>query len=1575
MENRVPVETRITDLEGQMNDVKSMLKTLIEKIHTTHTSVGEISKQLGKKVSESVGDESTAASAQAESRLAGKKVKLPVFEGEDPVAWITRAEIYFEVQNTLDEMRVKLARLSMEGPTIHWFNLLLETEDDLSWEKLKTALIARYGGRRLENPFEELSTLRQTGSVEDFVEAFELLSSQVGKLPEEQYLGYFMSGLKPQIRRRVRTLNPKSRMQMMRITKDVEEELKEEDDDGDGRVMKRVGSGKGDWAGSGSKTRSGSGFSNNRFTKPGWSSPNTKTGSSSVNQNSTHSLTSTARKNESDRQGGATDRWKGVRSLHSDEMAERRAKGLCFKCGGRFHPTLHKCPESSMRVLILGDGERLNDEGEIVAVEVEEGCEVEEEVDAECKILGVLGSLGEYRTMKIGGKLEGVDVVILIDSGASHNFVSTKLASALGLSITPTVERKIRLGDGHKIASKGVCEGMVILVGEIEIAVDALVLDLGGLDVILGVSWLSTLGKVMMDWKFLTMQFTYQGKQIVLKGGEEQHKQQTFLNSFLEDRQGVNEDWWFKPQMHTLGESRVMDAGLQEILSKFSEVFHDSIRLPPKRAQSHQINLYSDQGAVTARPYRYPHHHKEEIERQVNELLEAGVIRQSMSAFSSPVILVKKKDQSWRMCVDYRALNKATIPDKYPIPIVDELLDELFGAAIFSKIDLKSGYHQIRVNDNDIHKTAFRTHNGHYEFLVMPFGLMNAPATFQATMNDLFRPYLRKFVLVFFDDILIYSKNLSEHSVDYLGHIISGKGVAVDPEKVKCVMDWPIPKNVKGVRGFLGLTGYYRKFIKDYGKIAKPLTVLTKKDNFMWDTEATLAFEKLKIIMTSAPVLILPNFNIPFEVECDASGKGIGVVLMQNRQPIAYFSKALSDGNLAKSVYEKELMALVLSIQHWRHYLLGKSFVVYIDHKSLKHFLQQKISSPDQQCWLAKLLGYQFEVLYKPGPENKAADALSRCHGDLQVLVASNEKPGGQQVFHKELQDAELDVKVLMSSPQWLEGQKLLKEISQDVQIQKLISELTEKPDSRPGFSVQQGILLYQGRLVIPATSPTIPTLLTEFHSTPMGGHSGFLRTYRRLAANLYWVGMQKRVRDFVQACDICQRQKHANTSPGGLLQPLPIPNAIWDELSMDFITGLPKSKGFEAVLVVVDRLSKYSHFILLKHPYTAKSVAELFVKEVVRLHGIPSSIISDRDPLFVSHFWRELFKLQGTQLKMSSAYHPETDGQTEVINRCLESYLRCFASDQPKNWAVWIPWAEFWYNTTYHISIDRTPFEVVYGRPPPTLIRFLSNETKVAAVALELSDRDEALNQLKLHLIKAQQQMKMFADKHRRDIQFQVGDWVFLKLRPHRQQSVARRINQKLVARFYGPFEIVSKVGEVAYKLKLPAQSKIHPIFHVSLLKKAIGEYQVQGDLPKELEITEGEDIYPTKILGSRFIMQNGIATPQSLVQWRHKSVDDVTWEDNSFLTGQFPEVSLEDKARFAEGSIDENMDVGIDIGPQQKMWKVYTRQRWKGEKDVNKRREWIGHLQAGAGIVADSDPADEQREIDLAESSFVDK
>jgi len=740
-----------------------------------------------------------------------------------------------------------------------------------------------------------------------------------------------------------------------------------------------------------------------------------------------------------------------------------------------------------------------------------------------------------------------------------------------------------------------------------------------------------------------------------------------------------------------------------------------------------------------------------------------------------------------------------------------------------------------------------------------------------------------------------------QQAVEYLGHIISGGGVAMDPKKVAAVQDWLAPRNVKELRGFLGLTGYYRKFVQHYGSIARPLTELTKKDAFQWNDAAQQAFEHLKQAMVTAPVLALPDFQVPFVVECDASGKGIGAVLMQHNRPIAYFSKALSDRNLAKSAYEREIMALVLSVQHWRSYLLGTTFTVFTDQKSLKFLLQQRITTPDQQNWVAKLLGFNFDIMYKPGRENRVADALSR-----KMDVGNFDS--------------------LRSEPIWLQGAELLEEHKGNAEIQKLIQACQAGVNTNPNYTARNGILYYQNRLVIPRNSKFIPELFKEFHCAASGGHSGYYRTYRRMAVNLYWQGMLADVKKFVQGCDVCQRCKTGATTPGGLLQPLDIPETIWEDLSMDFILGLPKSKGYDAVLVVVDRLSKYSHFILLKHPYTARSIAELFVKEIVRHHGIPNSIISDRDPLFFIQFWQEIFKGQGTQLRMSSAYHPETDGQTEVINRCLESYLRCFATDQPRSWSIWIPWAEFWYNTTFHGSTGMSPFEVVYGRKPPSVFQFIPGEIRVQTVLQELRDRDEALKQLKKQLLQAQTTMKEIADKKRRNLVFEIGEWVYVKLKPYRQVSVNRRINQKLAPKFFGPFEIVEKLGPVAYRLQLPPSSKIHPVFHVSLLKKAV-KASDGLNLPPELELEATELLYPETVLARRTTKVQQEEVEQGLIQWQGQSPEEATWEDLLTIRSQFPEFGLEDKT-FSEGvSNDTNHELLSPNDKRHRFTHVYSR------------------------------------------------
>jgi len=569
----------------------------------------------------------------------------------------------------------------------------------------------------------------------------------------------------------------------------------------------------------------------------------------------------------------------------------------------------------------------------------------------------------------------------------------------------------------------------------------------------------------------------------------------------------------------------------------------------------------------------------------------------SSSPFASPVLLVRKKDGTWRFCIDYRKLNAVTVKNKHPMPVVEELMDELAGSCWFSKVDLRSGYHQIRVAPQDVHKTAFRTHQGLYEFLVMPFGLTNAPATFQGLMNEVFAPLLRKGVLVFMDDILIYTATLEQHvklltvvlqtladhnlfakpskcsfaqeSIAYLGHIISSKGVSTDPQKIQAVQDWPVPTNVKEIRGFLGLTGYYRRFIKHYSLTSKPLTLLLKKGaQFVWSSVTQEAFDTLKHALVTAPVLALPQFQKPFTIETDASEVGLGAVLMQEGHPIAFLSQALYPKNAALSTYEKECLAILLAIDKWRSYLQAQPFVIKTDHKSLLYMKDQKIHTKVQQKALLKLMDLDYSIQYKKGITNVAADSLSR-KPDSSIMAMS------------------------ACAPSWI--QKLTEGYEDDESTKQLLTELSISPNNDKGFQLLNGVIRYKGRVWVGNNSLAQQHIMQALHDSGIGGHSGFNATYQRIKHLFAWPKLKDTVKTYVQSCDVCQQAKVEHVRSPGLLQPLPVPTESWSIVSLDFIEGLPKSHNKSVILVVIDKFSKYAHFLPLSHPFTALQVAQLY--------------------------------------------------------------------------------------------------------------------------------------------------------------------------------------------------------------------------------------------------------------------------------------------------------------------------------------------------------------------------------------------
>jgi len=835
------------------------------------------------------------------------------------------------------------------------------------------------------------------------------------------------------------------------------------------------------------------------------------------------------------------------------------------------------------------------------------------------------------QTIRFATDLHGMTIHVMIDGGSNDNFLQPRLAKFLKLEVEQSPKLRVMVGNGNKLETEGYIRNIYVNMQGAQIDLPVFLLPVSGADLIIGTNWLSTVGPHIHDYRDLNIKFHYKGQQVTLQGDK-------YNQINLEDAQYHHiKRLYSMDAIHECYAIRVatvvdnnklqlpeqMEPALATLLHTYRQVFDVPIGLPPPRMHDHSIPLLEGSNPVKVKPYRYPHSQKAQIELMIQEMLNEGLIQPSTSPFSSPIILVKKKDGTWRFCTDYRALNVLTIKDSFPIPTVDDLIDELHGATHFSKLDLRSGYHQILVKPEDRYKTAFQTHQGHYEWLVMPFGLTNAPATFQSLMNHIFQGWLRKFVLVFFDDILVYSPDWSSHlqhletvlqvlqkehlfaklskcsfgatNINYLGHTISNAGFAKEEDKIRVVKDWPKPTSLKLLRGFLGLTGYYRRFIRNYASLATPLTDMLKKDNFKWTTAAEDAFMKLKEALTSSPVLALPNFTQPFTLETDASGIGIGAVLLQQAHPVAYCSKKLSTRQQKQSAYARELYAITQAIAKFRHYLLGHKFTIKIDQKSLKELLDQSLHTPEQQQWFPKFLGYDFTIQYKPGKENVVVDALSRC----------------------------MSMAIFEPVNQWL--QDIQARIKEDPELQIIMAKLDSEPKTVKHFAVHNGILFWKKRTVLPNDEELKKKIMTKFHNSLVGGHAGRAKTIARVCSQFYWVNMHQDIRMFVHNCKICQQTKTETAFPIGLLQPLPIPIQVWDDIAMDFIIDLPPSQGFTAIMVIVDRLSKFGHFIPMRYDFNSKQVADAFINNVVKLHGISKSIVSDRDKVFISSFWKQL--------------------------------------------------------------------------------------------------------------------------------------------------------------------------------------------------------------------------------------------------------------------------------------------------------------------------------------------------------------
>ncbi|KAI3723666.1 hypothetical protein L2E82_35421 [Cichorium intybus] len=1022
--------------------------------------------------------------------------------------------------------------------------------------------------------------------------------------------------------------------------------------------------------------------------------------------------------------------------------------------------------------------------------------------------------------------------LVIFDAGADRSFVSLDFRPLINL---PSRVMKsvvtIELADGREIRAKDIVPGCTLNLADKLFSIDLIPIEIGSFDIIVGMDWLAK-NRADIGCYEKVVRIPLPNSETLIIKGEKPGRSLNIVSS-TKIRKYLKEDCIAFMAHIVEKESEVKQIQDIPVVRDYPEVFPKELPgLPPHRQVEFRIDLILGVAPVAKTPYRLAPFEMQELSGQLQELLDKGFIRPSSSPWGAPVLFVKNKDGSFRMCIDYRELNKLTIKNRYPLPRIDDLFDQLQGASYFSKIDLRSGYHQLRVHEGDIHKTAFTTRYGHYEFLVMPFGLTNAPTVFMDLMNRVCRRYLDKFLIVFIDDILIYSRSKEDHEqhlrlmldllkeqklyakfskcefwireVHFLGHVVGKEGIHVDPAKIEAIKKWEAPRTPTEIRQFIGLAGYYRRFIENFSKIAQPLTALTQKDRkFLWEEKQEEAFQTLKNKLCNAPILALPEGSENFVVLCDASHQGLGCVLMQKDKVIAYASRQLKPHEKNYTTHDLELGAIVFALKIWRHYLYGTKCTIYTDHKSLQHILDQKMLNMRQRRWVEFFSDYDCEIRYHPGKANVLTDALSR----KERVKPSRVRALGM-VVHTSLKSQILSAQEKALTKENLQGESL----------HGLEARFEIKPD---------GVRYFKNRIWIQKVDELRKLILDESHRSRYSIHPGADKMYKDLTEYYWWPGMKKDVALYVGKCLTCSKVKAEHQKPSGLLQQPEIPEWKWEQVSMDFVTKLPRTyKGHDTIWVIVDRLTKSAHFLPIREDYKTERLAQIYIDRIVALHG--------------------------------------------------DTHL---------------PLIEFSYNNSYHTSIQCAPYEALYGRKCRSPLCWVEiGDRQLTRVDL-IQETTDKIAIIRDNLKIARDRQKSYADNRRKPLEFQVRDKVLLKVSPWKG-LVRFGKKGKLSPRYVGPFEIMERIGPVAYKLQLPQElSAIHDTFHVSNLKKCLADESLIVPL-EDIQINDKLNFVeePVEILDREVKQLKRSKIPIVKVRWNSKRGPDYTWEREDYMKGKYP-------------------------------------------------------------------------------------
>lgn len=1018
--------------------------------------------------------------------------------------------------------------------------------------------------------------------------------------------------------------------------------------------------------------------------------------------------------------------------------------------------------------------------------------------------------------------------------------------------------------------------------------------------------------------------------------------------------------------------------------------------LPPHRpGVDHEVPLEKDGDGKEKQPPWGPLYGmtREELivlRKTLTELLDKNFIRVSNSPASSPILFAKKPGGGLRFCVDYRGLNAITRKDRYPLPLITETLRTLSKAKWFTKLDVIAAFHKIRVKEGDEWKTAFRTRYGLFEWMVTPFGMTGAPATFQRYINTTLQEYLDEFCSAFIDDVLIYSDgSLSDHrkkvklvmkklldaglqididkcdfeakSVKYLGFIVeAGRGVRVDPEKIKAVQLWEKPKTVRGVRGFVGFANYYRDFVPDFSSEALPLTALTKKDTpFVWTSECEAAFERLKALLLSAPVLAQWDPDRKTVLETDSSGYAIGGALSQYDdegmlRPVAFFSKKNNSAESNYPIHDKELLAVIRCLDHWDSELRSvEKFEVWTDHKNLEYFQKKQQLSERQVRWAEKLSRYNMTITYRPGALGVVPDALSRREQDLpadakderlagrHIQMLGERKGGGLRLVTEDPErsttrvkagfvaagdgDQDYDEVADRSDPPEnpFENETLRRLWDDGLQannrywlIRHLVREGARQfppqwglPISISECSVDEGRrLCWRDRIWLPNHEPLRTKIVQTTHDSTLAGHPGRDLTKSLISRQFSWPGLSQDVRRFLRNCDVCGRTAVWREKRRGLLKPLPIPDQAWSEISMDFITGLPPSGPEEAetIMVITCRLTKNVIFEAMAST-TVDAVAQRLLGCLIRHHGIPRAIVSDRGPQFVSLMWKRICELLSITRRLSTAYHPETDGATERANQVLEEYLRSYAAYWQENWPEMLPMAMLAINNRVATSTGISPFFATHGYDVDLVALTRGREglrvngrSPIARGEAIVAKIKEAVQFAQAAMAAAQERQEHYANRNRQPAErFQRNDKVWLRMKNIKTDRPSKKLDW-----LNAKYTVLEVIGSHACRLDTPPG--IHNVFHVMQLRRAAEDplpSQVRDDAQPPAIVAdrpdgdEEEEYVVEEILRSK--QGRGGRGAQLLVKWVGYARP--TWEPAS----AFADTAALDRFEAAQGAL----------------------------------------------------------------------